>query len=212
MPRNACCFGLLLLTSLLPPAAPGWAQTPITSPQTPAPSPAKTDLLPAEEITQEEAFARMKELNDAKKLISTMFGPARYKALEQENCHGLRFRDGTRLLWESLGKYYNLRMETISAASQKTYEAIGIVYAETDFRLGDKVFEKGPYMVYASPEELFLHTWEGKKDSGVFAFQNKLDPTAFDAKADKAPRLAFVQTKEGLFLEVGKNSFPVFPQ
>ena len=213
MKRSRACLGLLLLAFLLLLTAPLVAQTPKAPPSASSHPPAEAAVVPAEEVPQEEAFARMKDLNDAHKLVSTMFGPSEYTGLKRENCHGWRFRGGARLLWESAARYYGLSFRTVPReGNEKTYAAIGIVYAETDFRVGGNAFHKGPYMVYASPEGLWLLTEKGKPVHETFPLENKLDPAEFDKTAKKAPRFTFVQKKDGLFLKIGENLFAVSPQ
>lgn len=207
------CLDPLLLALLFLFAAPLLAQAQKAPPPASSHAPAKAAAASAEEVPQAEAFAAMKELNDKKKLMSTMFGEGEYRGLKQENCHGWRFPGGARLLWESAGWYYGLSLSTHpKEGMEKTYENIGIIYAEADFRIGSKPFHKGPYMVYASPEELRVETEEGEKASETFPLEHKLDPAEFDKAAKKAPRFTFVQEGNRLLLKVGENSLAVSPQ
>lgn len=111
---------------------------------------AQTTLQP---LSATDAFARLKELNDQKKLAPAFFDePAEYTALRAENCFGLSVPGGQRLLGESSGQGYGLDLQS----GGTRFVLIGFLYSDADFSVVSHNFFAGAYSVFATSDVLAI--------------------------------------------------------
>lgn len=161
------------------------------------------------QLSAQEAFRILKELNGQKKLAPAFFDePAEYTGLRPENCFGLILPNGLRLVGESSGHGYGLDYQSAG----KWFVLIGFLYSETGFSVSNQPFTKRAYSIFAASDVVGIST--GKLgDLKTVPISSKIDESLLKGGqgGSSLKRSRFSLTQEGgdILLNVEGNKIVV---
>jgi hypothetical protein len=158
-------------------------------------------------LEPKEAFAGFRDVNDKRELFGPVFKNMieRYNALAEENCSGLRLGDGNRVLLESRGEGYGVRLSLKDKDGQGLSGAplVGFLLLDKPASLGPAALKQGVHLLLVTSGKLYLS--QGY-DEAALELAKPLDP---ETEKDNGPRpkLSLALEARQAFLLIGENRF-----
>lgn len=176
--------------------------------QTPAPTAPQ-----AVAVAEADAHAAIVKLNETKRLVAPLFGQMQLTDLRAEDCFGVRWPDGTRLMGHSSGRDYGLEF---GYSGEPRQSGIAVLFVEKDVELGSKRVTAGPYFVFVSPAVATLFTEKRDGPTPVSSSVSlelaiPLDAATLEPRAPKRPRVRVTLDDRKVRIVVGDNKFDLKP-
>ena len=164
-------------------------------------------------VTSKVAYPVISKLNEEGRLVAPLFGEMKIIDLKADDCFGVLWPDGTRLIGQSSGHDYGLEFNYSGEPRQTN---IGLLYVEKDVVVGGEVLAAGPYFVFVSPgvATLFTEKHEGStpvSTSVKLGLVTALEAASLERKATNRPRIGIRVEGAKAHLEIGANRFELRP-
>jgi hypothetical protein len=162
---------------------------------------------PPVSLSTKAAYEFLKGVNERLGLLPHQKGQFQY--LKQRNCSGVQWPDGVRIAVESAGDDYGMAL--LDKSFKKTGDAVGLLFAEGEFAVGETRYQSGGYFVMARPDALFLFSdSQYLTDTKESALVTSLDEKLFlFGKGKKRPTVVLAAEPSQAVLAIGGNRLAI---